>query len=357
MANGYFERGEIYWVRMDSGFGMEQGVGRPGLIITSDNVNQKQTTVTIAFMSKKYHAFSTYVPVDATGETTYVIINQLMSVDKSRLGKMIGVLNRAEQKAVDDALEETLDLGYADEAALTERDEKIAELEEKIARQKEREAELKKSHEEELVSYKVEVAMWQKLYEKALAQVVDMKFAGDLARRVPVVVEESEETEERVEAEVEGDDRVDINSCTITALRKIGFNASVAKRIVDGRPYGSVSDLKGVSGIKATHFRIMEPKLCCTPIVEERKVVSAPVEPDVGYEEEHQEVVPAVKKVNVNTASAQEIHDATGLNKTVCFSITGNRKRNGAYSSLDDLLNVPRFLPVHLEKYGAMLEV
>ena len=66
---------------------------------------------------------------------------------------------------------------------------------------------------------------------------------------------------------------------------------------------------------------------------------------------------PGFERVNINTASAQEIHDATGLSITVCYGITGVRKREGLYKSVNDLLRVPRFSESHLEKYGAMMEV
>jgi DNA uptake protein ComE-like DNA-binding protein len=63
------------------------------------------------------------------------------------------------------------------------------------------------------------------------------------------------------------------------------------------------------------------------------------------------------EKININTASAEEIHTKTGLNKTVCFSITGCRKRDGNYRSVEDLANVPRFTEAHMKKYGPMFEV
>lgn len=62
-------------------------------------------------------------------------------------------------------------------------------------------------------------------------------------------------------------------------------------------------------------------------------------------------------KVNVNTATAKEICEKTGLSLTVCYGITGFRNRNGKYSSLSDLLNAPRVTQHHLDKYGKMLTV
>jgi competence protein ComEA len=87
-------------------------------------------------------------------------------------------------------------------------------------------------------------------------------------------------------------------------------------------------------------FRILEPKLCCNPVVEQKQ------EPDPGFE-----------KLNVNTASAKEIHDVTGMNMTACYSITGYRKKNGRFDKLEDLLKVSNIFPGTLKKIEHLLEV
>lgn len=71
------------------------------------------------------------------------------------------------------------------------------------------------------------------------------------------------------------------------------------------------------------------------------------------------EVVDVVesKRVNINTATAKEIQAKTGIGATVAYSITGYRNKHGLYSSVEDLLNVPRFGKGCLKKYGDLLEV
>lgn len=56
-------------------------------------------------------------------------------------------------------------------------------------------------------------------------------------------------------------------------------------------------------------------------------------------------------KVNVNLASAQEICDFTGLSLTACYAITGKRKRDGLFKSLDELVVPSRLSEALLEKY------
>jgi competence ComEA-like helix-hairpin-helix protein len=371
MANGYFERGEVYWVRMDTGLGCEQGVGRPGVILSCDSQNNSSSTITVAFCSKQRQA-AWEVEVEATGCTSYVKISQIFTVDKSRFGKCIGILNSAEMKEVDDKLESYFDLGYVDEAALKEKESEIADLNLLISEAKTEVAGVKAEIEKkvtEIASLKMEIEMWQKCYGRCMDMLVDTKVNADLKRRTvtpvepvkPVKVVDPEEpviVPKQPEPPVEQpkDDRLDINSCTATALKKIGFSMATARKIVEARPFKSVEDLKRVNGLKLTQFRVMEPKLCCNP------VIAKPEEPDEETEPvveavETPEVVETVVKVNVNTASAKEISAITGINVTQCASIVGYRKKNGPYSCIDDLLKAPNIYPGTINKRRHLMEV
>ena len=370
MANGYFERGEIYKVRMDYGVGAEEGAFRPGLIISSDKVNNTSGMVVVAYISRKSNnriknAYD--VEIDATGMISYVLCHQIAGVDKSRLMGYMGKLNPQEQKDVDDALESVIDLGYVDDAALKEKDREI-EARDAIIAEKDSEIAAVKAvvadKNEEIASLKMEIEMWQKCYGRCMDMLVDMKVATDVSRRTTgVVMPKKEEALPVIEPPAappeepeQTDDRVDVNSCTITALKNLGFSVALAKTIVDRRPYKTVADLKSVPGMKATHYRVMEPKLCCIPVVEKPKPVSALVEPDTGCESE-EVVATEVVKVNVNTASAQEISDATGMALCACWAITGKRKRDGLFESLEDLVIPGRISQKMLDKHRDKLTV
>jgi DNA uptake protein ComE-like DNA-binding protein/mRNA-degrading endonuclease toxin of MazEF toxin-antitoxin module len=367
MANGYFERGEIYWVRMDSGFGYEQGVGRPGVILSCNKQNISGNTLTIAFCSKQPQK-AWEIETEATGCTSYVKVAMIQTVDKNRLGKCIGILNSAEMKELEDVLEDYFELGYVDDTALKAKDSEIADRDVVISELQTDidvvKAELR-NKDEEIASLKMEIEMWQKCYGRCMDMLVDMKVSGDVSRRVvgpkvvaPVAVVEApvvEPVEEPVAVEVE-ETRLDINSCTATALKKIGFSLAMARKIVESRPFTSVEDLKRVNGLKATVYRIMEPKLCCKPmvaVVEKPQKVEFVKEEDLGYETE----VVEAPKVNVNTATAKEINDVTGLSLTACMAITGKRKREGLYKSLDELVIPGRLSENTLAKYRDKMEV
>jgi competence ComEA-like helix-hairpin-helix protein len=451
MANGYFERGEIYKVRMDYGVGAEEGAFRPGVIISSDRVNNTSGIILIAYMSRKAAGRPRAefdVEVMATGIPSYVLCNQIAGVDKSRLMGIMGKLDYGEQKRVDDVLENVFDLGYVDDALIKEKDREISDRDALIAEKDKEIAELKARVAAEVaktenleLSYKVEMAMWQKLYEKALNQVVDMKYTNDLflknhlgreetPKAPPVVVNDPPKTPEKkielnsctltdlrqcgcTEAQarlikshgvyssvedllrVDGvtialfdtlkdklycdppaeppveDTRLDINSCTITALKNVGFSLAVARQITTRRPYKSVADLKSVPGLKASLFRVMEPKLCCVPMEKEPEEKPPVVcEPDPGYEvdppvipeNEEPEQKPQTEnlegKVNVNTVvSARQLTILTGMAGRSSNAIIRYRNEHGPFACLDDLLNVPEFGKVCMKRYRDKLTV
>lgn len=376
MADGYFERGEIYGVRMDAGFGSEQGYFRPGVVVSSDIGNRTNPTVNMCFTTTKPKDMGINFSTMASGRESWVLCNQIATVDKSRLGTMMGKLNPYEMKKLDKCLEKVFDLGYVDE----ETEKEIETLKtEKAGLQTDIEilkAQLAAKDEEkkdELLSLRVESEMWQKLYMKALDQVVNMKLGADVAIRTekktpavvipePVVVKPEPPVVTETAPEP---DKVDINHCTQTALRKMGFSLPMSRLIVSYRPFDNVTGLKRVPGMKASFYRIVEPKLCCTPMeVEPEKVVAVKREPDPGYEETEEQPKPKVKpewdgiKVNVNTVTtAKELMQRTGLSIHAAQGVLRYRKEHGPFETLEDLLKADGFGKLAMKRYGHMLEV
>lgn len=386
MADGYFERGEIYWAKMGAGIGVEMNVTRPALIISSDEFNNRSDLVIVVFLSLHGEACPRYVETYATGKLSRILCNQVQSVDKARFTKLLGVLPPEDMREVEDALEEVFDLGYVDDSALKAKDREIEAREAVIAEKDSEIASLKAQLEANTSvqqsredGYQIEIAMWQRLYEKALNQVVDMKYTNDLflknhlgrnqgeppkvgtAAAVlgdPIPPKQPEPPKEPV-AEPVIDERVDINHCTITALKKLGFSLPMARLIVSRRPYNAVADLKNVPGMKATQFRIMEPKLRCTKVEKKVAVVNGGI-PDPGYELDEPVAEPGVesapKKVNVNTASVEELM-SIGLNAATAKEIRAWRNKNGSFVKLEDLLALKYFGKTIMKRYGHMLEV
>jgi competence protein ComEA len=290
-----------------------------------------------------------------------------MTYDKARVGKYFGKLSFSEMREVEDGLEQVFDLGYADTEALTAKDKEIdslkaqiAELTGEVAQEQAATIALKAKHEDELLSYKVENTMWQKCYERSLDQLVKMKVQSDTVRRMekrdwvederrklfetpPIEkadppVEETPEIEAPDGAPVE--DLLDINSCSATALKKIGFSVALAKAVVKARPFSGVEDLKKVPGMAKTKFQILAPKLRCVPVIEEPVVE----EPEVLEEPVVQE------KVNVNGVTGRELHELTGIPLSTAYRVTKYRRENGPFKEIDELLNCKQVYPGTLDK-------
>lgn len=382
MANGYFERGEIYWVKFGDSMGSEVMAGRPGVIISSDKGNNSSPCVCVAMMTTQQKNLSVNVYTCVNGTRRWVLCNQILTVDKTRLNRYEGKLSPREMKELDDALEEVFDLGYTDEAALKQKESEIADRDVLIS-ELQTDVDVAKGElrnkDEEIASLKMEIEMWQKCYGRCMDMLVDVKVNADLSRRVtvpaarelfeqppaePVKPTKVVDPEEPVE---EQDNRLDVNNCTATALKKIGFSLAMARKIVEARPFKSVEDLKRINGLKGSQYRIMEPKLRCTPMVAkpvEPKVEFVKDDPDPGYEVEQPVTVEEpvvveapvaaeepVKKVNINAATAKEISEVTGIHISTCSSIVGYRTKNGPYKKLEDLLSVHGVFPGTLEKH------
>jgi len=102
-------RGEIYLADMRKGAYSEQTGIRPVLIIQNDVGNATSPTVIIASITSKMDkpTLPTHVSVDmACGlhMDSIVLMEQLRTIDKRRLGKYIGILSEKQMKAIDKAI-------------------------------------------------------------------------------------------------------------------------------------------------------------------------------------------------------------------------------------------------------------
>ena len=361
MANGYFERGEIYWVKMGTGVGVEMNVTRPGLIVSCDKLNTTSDAAIVAFLTTKEQRSGGWCvgPTMATGRESWVKCDQIQLVDKTRFTKYLGTVTPGEMREVEDGLENLFDLGYVDSEALAAKDREIADrdllVNEARAEVAGVTAEIAK-RDEEIAALKMEIEMWQKCYGRCMDMLVDVKVNADVLRRTavkeppvvveePVVVEPPKQPEPPV-VEEQKDERLDVNSCTATALKKIGFSLAIARKIVESRPFSSVDDIKRVNGLKSSLFRVVEPKLCCVPVKVEE--VPEPVK---------QEADPVFEKLNLNTATAMELHKVCGMPQTTAYSVTGYRNKNGPFQSIEDLLKVKQVAKSKLPQYREFLEV
>jgi mRNA interferase MazF len=100
------QRFDVWLVTLDPTVGSEIKKTRPGLVVSPDELNAHIATVIIAPMTTKGRDYPTRVPCTFQGKSGQVVLDQLRTVDKSRLVKRLGRLDTAASDAVLDTLAE-----------------------------------------------------------------------------------------------------------------------------------------------------------------------------------------------------------------------------------------------------------
>lgn len=102
-------RGEIYRLRLPSSGGREQRGARYGVIVQADELLGLSTAL-VAPTSRSARPATFRPEIELADERTRILVEQLRAVDVQRLDALVGRLDAAEQRAVDDALELVLGL-------------------------------------------------------------------------------------------------------------------------------------------------------------------------------------------------------------------------------------------------------
>ena len=110
------KRGDIILANLQSTVGSEQGGYRPVLIIQNDVGNTYSHTIIVAALTAKLtkSQIPTHVLVHPDGSglahDSYVLLEQLRTIDKSRAGKKVGSLSDESMALVDEAIRISLGL-------------------------------------------------------------------------------------------------------------------------------------------------------------------------------------------------------------------------------------------------------
>jgi mRNA interferase MazF len=89
---------DVFLIDLDPTVGHEIQKRRPALLISPDEMNNDLETVLIAPMTTKSHPFPWRVPIEFDGKKGWVVLDQIRSVDRLRLVKRLG---RVEKKVSD----------------------------------------------------------------------------------------------------------------------------------------------------------------------------------------------------------------------------------------------------------------
>lgn len=111
------ERGEIYYADLNPVVGSEQGGIRPVLVIQNDIGNKFSPTVIVAAITSNTDKskIPTHITLRSEGmfKTSVVLLEQIRTLDKSRLTRKIGKLSEDDMKRVDEAIK--ISMGFYNE--------------------------------------------------------------------------------------------------------------------------------------------------------------------------------------------------------------------------------------------------
>lgn len=122
--NRTYLRGDIYYADLEQGVGSEQEGYRPVVIIQNNVGNKHSPTVIVAAITSRKKGREKlpthyYIGADCGLERQSVILlEQLRTVDKHRLDKYIGRLDKKHLSGLDHALAVSLDLNHYNSDAL-----------------------------------------------------------------------------------------------------------------------------------------------------------------------------------------------------------------------------------------------
>ena len=113
-------RGDIYYADLNPVIGSEQGGTRPVLIISNDIGNKHSPTVIIAAITSRVHTkakLPTHTAIkdfEGLNKDSIILLEQIRTIDKTRLKEHIGMLDSQQILTADKALLISLGLDKKD---------------------------------------------------------------------------------------------------------------------------------------------------------------------------------------------------------------------------------------------------
>ena len=94
------DRFDVYLVSLDAESDGEAKNTRPSVVISPNELNHHLYSVLIAPLASTRTVYPTRVPVEFLNGTRYVILDQIQTVDRSRLVKKIGEIDEASRRTI-----------------------------------------------------------------------------------------------------------------------------------------------------------------------------------------------------------------------------------------------------------------
>lgn len=112
--SNYIYRGEVYFADLSPVIGSEQGGVRPVLVLQNNVGNRYSPTIIVAAITAQHKKpLPTHVEIqgiDALSKRSVALLEQLRTIDRSRLRERVGRLNDQVIRQVDEALKVSVGL-------------------------------------------------------------------------------------------------------------------------------------------------------------------------------------------------------------------------------------------------------
>lgn len=95
------KRYQVRWAALDPTQGAEMAKTRPAVIVSLDVLNDRLQTVVVCPLTTQLHpGWRTRVPVRVGGTDAEVAVDQIRTVSKARLGRVLGTLSVDDARAL-----------------------------------------------------------------------------------------------------------------------------------------------------------------------------------------------------------------------------------------------------------------
>ena len=98
----------IHWINLDPTIGSEISKTRPCVVISPEEMNKYLHTVIIAPLTHTVKPYPSRVVCEINGDKSSIILDQIRTIDKARIGNVLGQLNSSEVLAVKNIINKML---------------------------------------------------------------------------------------------------------------------------------------------------------------------------------------------------------------------------------------------------------
>jgi mRNA interferase MazF len=93
-------KNEVWLTSLDPTIGREINKARPCVILSPDVLNKYSATVTVAPLTSTLKKYPTRIDCNVNGKKGQIVIDQIRTIDKTRLIKKISTINEATSEKI-----------------------------------------------------------------------------------------------------------------------------------------------------------------------------------------------------------------------------------------------------------------